>query len=130
MWAFVNKTAVKTFLDREGLEERDYNFSEEMLDEMITDLSLLITKYSGSEWNWRPTAQCLVELLEEHRDLLEIEIPAVQSGARKLTNRDVLGRQTRKELFGDELVWKVGRLLQRRYHCLQKLLLPSGTVFQ
>lgn len=69
---------------------------------MITELSRLITKYSGSEWNSRSTANYLVELLEEHRDLLEIELAEVQSGARKLTKMDVLGKQTRKEMFGDE----------------------------
>merc|ERR550539_36457 len=98
----VNKKGVKTFLDREGLEERDYNFSVEMLEGMITELSRLITKYSGSEWSSRSTANYLVELLEEHRDLLEIELAEVQSGARKLTKMDVLGKQTRKEMFGDE----------------------------
>ena len=28
------KKGLKTFIDREGVEERDYNFSEEMLSEI------------------------------------------------------------------------------------------------
>ncbi len=33
----VNKKGLKTFIDREGLEEREYNFSAEMLVEMVDE---------------------------------------------------------------------------------------------
>ena len=42
----VNKKGLKTFLDREGVEERDYSFSPEMLEAMLIELDRLLgTKY-------------------------------------------------------------------------------------
>ena len=92
----VNKKGAKTFLDREGITERDYNFSEEMLTEMITELDRLIIKYSGSDWNTKETAQTLVDLLSEHRAEINVELIEVQTGVRKLTNDDFLGPRTRE----------------------------------
>ena len=92
----VRKKGLKTFIDREGVTERDYNFSEEMLAEMILELERLITKYSGPNWNIKPTANYLVELLEEHLDLIENELLEVQAGIRKLKRDDFLGPKTRK----------------------------------
>ena len=92
----VNKKGLKTFIDREGITERDYNFSEEMLTEMITELDRLIIKYSGSDWNTKETAQTLVDLLSEHRAEINVELIEVQTGVRKLTNDDFLGPRTRE----------------------------------
>ena len=97
----INKKGIKTFIDREGIEERDYNFSEEMLNEMILELNRLIVKYSGPEWNYKATANYLVELLQEHLDLIETELVEVRSGLRKLTRNDFLGPRTRETMFGE-----------------------------
>ena len=105
----VNKKGLKTFLDREGLEERDYNFSEEMLSDMIEQLDRLITKYSGPGWNTKQTAQYLVELLSEHRALINQELIEVQTGVRKLRYDDFLGPKTRerrrREIAEKNLYW-------------------------
>ena len=105
----VNKKGLKTFLDREGITERDYNFSEEMLEKMIVELDYLITKYGGSDWNTLATAQTLVELLSEHRELVQQELVEVQTGVRKLKNDDFLGPIARarreKEIEDKHLYW-------------------------
>jgi hypothetical protein len=95
----VRKKGLKTFIDREGVGEYDYNFSEEMLDEMLKELHRLIVKYSGSLYSTQSTAVELVELLQEHYDLIATELAEVKSGERKLTKRDFLGPKTRKRMF-------------------------------
>lgn len=62
--------------DRPGYEDlyEGYNFSVEMLLEMIDELNRLIAKYGGPDWNARPTANRLVEILEEHRGMVEKEL--------------------------------------------------------
>ena len=70
-----------------------------MLDAMLTELDYLINKYSGSEWNSKSTANRLVDLLQEHRQLVQIE--RNQAGSRALRDQDFLGpkeRQKRKTL--------------------------------
>lgn len=62
---------------------------------MLAELERLITKYSGAEWNTKPTAIRLVEILTEHRVLLQVELAEVNSGARRLTVEDFLGPQER-----------------------------------
>ena len=94
----LKKKGVKTFLDREGIEERDYNFSEEMLEEMIAELNRVIIKYSGPKWNSMETANYVEELLTEHKALIESELDDVRSGRRRLTNEDFLGPKTRKAM--------------------------------
>lgn len=94
----VKKKGLKTFIDRAGIEERDYNFSEEMLSEMVVELNRLIIKYSGANWNYKPTANYLVELLQEHLSLIEVELAEVSSGQRRLTLDDFLGPKTRKAM--------------------------------
>lgn len=94
----IKKKGLKTFIDREGISERDYNFSEEMLTEMVKELDRLINKYSGSAWNWRQTSQDLVGLLEEHRILIQEELHEVRNGIRKLGKFDMLGPITRKKM--------------------------------
>ncbi len=91
----VNKKGLKTFIDREGLTERSYNFSAEMLQEMITELNRLVIKYNGAKWNNMQTANRLVQLLGEHLILLEEELAEVNSGVRRLTKSDFLGPKTR-----------------------------------
>ena len=105
----VNKKGLKTFLDRDGLEERDYNFSEEMLDLMIGQLNRLISKYSAFEWIMIEIVPTLLDLLVEHRDLLLIELNEVKSGLRKLGYHDFLGPKTRRkrreEMQKENLYW-------------------------
>ena len=96
----VRKKGLKTFIDREGIEERDYNFSEEMLADMVTELNRLINKYSGPEWNTKPVANTLVEILQGHLVLIETELAEVQANERKLRVHDFLGQGTRAMLFG------------------------------
>ena len=95
----VNKKGEKTFLDREGYAERNYNFSEEMLEEMIQEYDRLIEKYSNDQWSSKAIANTLVDLLMEHRTWILQELSEVKSGARALADNDFLGpieRQKRK----------------------------------
>ena len=91
----INKKGSKTYLDREGLTERNYNFSEEMLEIMLQELDRLITKYNGHEWISVRIAQTLVDILLEHRNELGQELLEVQSGERRLRPHDFLGPKTR-----------------------------------
>jgi len=93
----INKRGVKTFLDREGISERDYYFSEEMLEKMLEELDRLITKYSLPEWNHKHQAENLVDLLSEHYISIEEELNEVSSGRRRLKYDDFLGPETRKK---------------------------------
>ena len=110
MWEelIVNKKGAKTFLDREGLGTREYNFSEEMLNEMIHEVDRLILKYSSSEWQSKQTAQDLVETLHEHKVALLEELIEVQSGQRVLREDDFLGPETRRKMKLDKLRNSVG----------------------
>lgn len=92
----VNKKGLKTFIDREGVTERDYNFSTEMLDEMLTELDRLITKYRSRDWYWRQTSKDLVDLLEEHKGLVMEEHLEVLRNERPLRDDDFLGPEERK----------------------------------
>jgi hypothetical protein len=92
----VNKKGLKTFIDREGVEERDYNFSGEMLAEMLHELDRLIEKYSSSEWYSRQTSKDLVDLFIEHRALIQTESDEISSNARILKDSDFLGPKERK----------------------------------
>jgi hypothetical protein len=88
----VNKKGLKTVYDRPGYGSEDtYSFSSEMLQAMIIELTRLINKYDGPEWNTKDTANRIVSLLTEHRALIQIELAEVNSGARTLTERDFLG---------------------------------------
>jgi len=93
----VNKRGLKTIYDRPGHEEAKYNFSAEMLEKMISELTYVIDKYSGPDWSTKATANRIVELLTEHRGLIEVELSEVNSGARRLTSRDFLGPKLRAE---------------------------------
>ena len=109
----VNKKGLKTFIDREGVfSERDYNFSTEMLTEMLHELDRMIDKYSSPEWNLRQTSQDLVDLFNEHRALIQEEYDEVASGIRVLTERDFLGPKERKkrklQKFAEEIRRKFG----------------------
>ena len=66
-----------------------------MLETMIQELDYLITKYSGPDWNIKSTAIRLVELLSEHKTLVETELAEVVTGRRKLTDKDFLGPKAR-----------------------------------
>mmetsp|Transcript_12781 Transcript_12781/g.27178 ORF Transcript_12781/g.27178 Transcript_12781/m.27178 type:complete len:443 (+) Transcript_12781:230-1558(+) len=92
----VNGKGLKTVYDRPGFQESDYNFSQEMLEEMIKELSRLISKYSSPEWSGKETALRVVELLVEHRALIQTELNQVNSGQRQLTDNDFLGPKERE----------------------------------
>ncbi len=87
---------LKTVYDRPGLTESDYNFSAEMLEEMILELNRLISKYGSSPWNTKITANKVVSLLTEHRGLVQEELDEVLSGRRLLTEKDFLGPKERE----------------------------------
>ena len=92
----VNKRGLKTVYDRPGYGGEDtYNFSSEMLQAMIIELTRLINKYDGPEWDTKETANRIVSLLTEHRALIQMELNEVNSGARTLTERDFLGPKER-----------------------------------
>jgi len=91
----VNKKGYKTFQDREGLDQRDYNFGPEMLEEMVVELTRLIDKYSSNvppdNWYELQTAKDLVDMLTENRASIELELVEVNSHRRLLTEEDFLG---------------------------------------
>lgn len=92
-----HKKGPKTIHDRpDGYVDSGYNFSLEMLNEMIHELNRLTTKYSSDDWNTKSTANRLVELLMEHIFFLQMEVNEVKSGARKLRDKDFLGPKTRE----------------------------------
>ena len=91
-----NGKGLKTVYDRPGFVESDYNFSAEMLEEMIHELDRLITKYSASPWNTKTTANKLVSLITEHRASIQEELDEVLAGRRVLTDKDFLGPKERE----------------------------------
>lgn len=82
--------------------ENDYNFSEEMLVEMINELNRLISKYTGSSWSGSSNAKIkenslrVTGLLSEHLSYIQAEKNEVASGSRMLTDRDFLGPRERE----------------------------------
>jgi hypothetical protein len=95
-----NGKGIRTVVNREGWVESDYNFSGPMLTAMINELDRLINKYSSPSWNTKATAQRLVELLVEHRGLIQTELNELNSGLRRLEERDFLGAAERTKLYG------------------------------
>jgi hypothetical protein len=91
-----NHKGLKTMYDRPASAQGTPNFSSEMLTAMITELNRLITKYSGSAWNSKATANRIVSLLTEHRGLIQTELEEVNSGRRILTEKDFLGPKERE----------------------------------
>jgi hypothetical protein len=96
----VNKKGARTILDRPNTNytEDDYNFSSEMLGEMIKELDRLLNKYSAIEWMNNDNANRLVQLFTEHRASLMTEIHEVNSGVRRLRDHDFLGPDEREKL--------------------------------
>jgi len=90
-----NGKGLKTVYDR-PTPEAEYNFSAEMLEAMINELSRLITKYSASPWNTKITANKVVTLLTEHRTLIQEELDDLLAGRRVLTEKDFLGPKERE----------------------------------
>ncbi|KAL7536409.1 hypothetical protein ACHAXR_012070, partial [Thalassiosira sp. AJA248-18] len=93
-----DKKGPKTLNERPDNEvSSEYKFSLEMLNEMLDELNRLITKYSGGDWNAKPTAKRLVELLTEQFFFLQIEANELKSsGAQVLRDKDFLGPRTRE----------------------------------
>lgn len=95
--------------DRPGYSELDYKFSSEMLDKMIAELDYLVNKYSGNYWTstYPDTAPRLVELLSEHRFIIQAEYEDFigNGGNRALRDEDFLGpseRERRRRLRAEE----------------------------
>lgn len=99
-----NGKGLKTVSDKPGYNSEDYNFSAEMLQEMIAELTRLIDKYSLPEWSSKETANRVVELLTEHRTLILDELADVELGLRKLSDGDFLGptERARRKLQAKE----------------------------
>ncbi|KAL7488015.1 hypothetical protein ACHAW6_013617 [Cyclotella cf. meneghiniana] len=91
----VKGKGLKTVSDRPN-SEVEYSFSPEMLEKMIWNLNRTITKYGSDEWNHLATSNRIVELLSEHILLLQTELDDVNTGRRKLTNKDILGPKERE----------------------------------
>lgn len=75
-----------------------------MLDTMLQELDYVINKYSGPDWNTKETANRLVELLTDHRQLVQTERNQVaQGGGRSLREQDFLGpkERARRRLLND-----------------------------
>ena len=84
-------------MDREGYTERNYNFSEEMLEEMIQEYNRLIEKYSSDDWSSTPQAGTLVDLFMDHHSWILQELSEVHSGTRLLSDHDFLGPRERQK---------------------------------
>eukprot|EP00984_Skeletonema_dohrnii_P011941 scaffold4795_cov95-Skeletonema_dohrnii-CCMP3373.AAC.2 len=97
-----NGKGIRSVTSREGWVESDYNFSGPMLQKMIDELDRLITKYSSPPRNTQDNANRLVELLVEHRGLIQIEYNDVTSGLRRLEERDFLGPDERSRMYNME----------------------------
>mmetsp|Transcript_17720 Transcript_17720/g.38284 ORF Transcript_17720/g.38284 Transcript_17720/m.38284 type:complete len:549 (+) Transcript_17720:92-1738(+) len=95
-----NKKGPRIISDRPGYSAISglvgYNFSAEMVEGMLAELDRLIAKYGGAEWNTKQTANRLVEILTEHRALIQVELDQVNSGERRLREKDFLGPQERR----------------------------------
>ncbi len=91
----LNKRGIRTYLERGG-DEVEYNFSAEMLTLMISETTRLINKYSTVS---STIASNLVFYLNEYLTQLQQELSEVQSGARKLTDNDFLGPETRRKIY-------------------------------
>lgn len=107
IWAELiqNGKGLKTVYDRPGFVESDYDFSVEMLDKMLEQLDYTLDKYSSPEWNTKDTANRIVDLLTEHRQLVQTERNQAAAGGggrnRNLKDSDFLGpaeRARRREL--------------------------------
>lgn len=109
----INKKGARTYLDREGFGEREYNFSSQMLSIMLTELDRLITKYSSDEWYSKQQAKDLVSLLIEHRSVIADEYDDVSSGRRKLMDDDFLGREERDKRKLESIVKELTEELER-----------------
>ena len=107
----VHKKGLKTFIDREGIAERDYNFSGEMLEEMLHELDRLIQKYSSETWFWRQTSKDLVDLFKEHHAIIQKELDEVNSGVRVLKDDDILGPKERKKRRRQKLEEEISKKL-------------------
>lgn len=100
----VARVGPKMVDDRPGYETMytDYNFSAEMLLTMIDELNRLIAKYNSGDWLTKPTAVRLVEILQSHIALLEVELNEVNTGQRMLTKKDFLGPGERARMLERE----------------------------
>ena len=73
----IRRKGLKTYVDREGYGEYEYNFTEEQLQAMIDELSRVIIKYSSPVWSSKQTAQDLVTILTWHRGLIQDELDSI-----------------------------------------------------
>lgn len=96
----VNKKGARTIQNRPNTNytENDYNFSSELIEEMIKELDRLLSKYSSTEWMNNDNANRLVQLFTEHRAELLTELHEVNSGVRKLKDMDFFGPTEREKI--------------------------------
>eukprot|EP01083_Nonionella_stella_P004774 13920_1 len=122
----INRKGLKTFLDRDGLTEVDYNFSEEMLEAMLQELDRLIGKYSADEWYKLEISRDLVALLEMHKALIQQELDEVKSGERVLREGDFLGPKERKKRKFEKMVSSRGGIAMDEDMFEERLLKESN----
>jgi len=90
-----------SFSDRDISE--DPNFSPSMLEEMIRELTRMVTKYSAGNWKENENAQILVSLFSEHIVMLQTELDDVTSGRRRLGANVIYGPNERRQMLQTEL---------------------------
>jgi len=122
----INRKGLKTFLDRDGLTEVDYNFSEEMLEAMLQELDRLIDKYRGDDWSHLEISRHLVALLEMHKALIQQELDEVKSGERILREGDFLGPKERKKRKFKKMVSSRGSITMDEDMFEERLLKESN----
>lgn len=99
-WTCIWKELVKkkkggiTVFDRPKTS-KERNFSAEMLEKMIQELTYLMDKYSAAEWSLDPNARRLVELVAEDRARIRLERDNLRSQRSALSDQDFLGPQER-----------------------------------
>ncbi len=76
----LNGKGARTVFDFPGFVEEDYNFSAEMLQEMIQEQNRLVINYSGSVWDGNDNADQIVQLIVEHRAKVHTKLSEVNSG--------------------------------------------------
>lgn len=105
----VNKKGLRTFLDRDGDSEKQFNFSAEILTLMLEEVDRLIEKYSDPVWILSPKVPILVSILTDNRNSLLQELSEVETGVRELRNEDFLGPKTRakreQDIAEGKLYW-------------------------
>lgn len=112
---------LKTVVSRPSYGEEAHSFSAEMLEEMIIELTRLITKYSSTEWSSLSTSNRIVKLLTEHRELIQTELDDLNASPRQLSLEDFLGPREREKrrlakVFTSQDPTKTAKMLNLNYY--------------